>query len=89
MKTRIVDSKELSPKSLKAETYVLKPYKITYVEEHTVDVYLDAVSLKEAKSILQDMSYTELSDFLERKKRRTKKLGSRDLIEIVEIKREI
>lgn len=91
MKTRIVNSKELSTKSLKAETYILKPYKITYLEEvtHTVDVYLDAVSKKEAESILRKMTVDELSKFLDKQKQRTKTLTSRDLLEVEEIKREM
>jgi len=91
MKVKIVDSKDLSTKSLKAETYIIKPYQITYLEEvmHTVDVHMDAVSKREAESILRKMTEPELSKFLNKQKRRVTKLMSRDLLEVEEIKREM
>jgi len=91
MKVKIVDSKDLSPRSLKAEVYITKPFQITYLEEvmHTASIHISADSKKEAESILRRMTEPELSEFLGRQKSRVKKLMSRDLLEVEEIKREI
>jgi len=91
MKTRIVDSKELSSKSLRAETYIIKPYRITYVEEitHTVDVHLNAASSTEARYILRNMPESELAEYLGGQKNRSKESMSVRLIGAEEIKRKI
>jgi hypothetical protein len=63
MKTRIVPSSELSTKTLRAKDYVLKPFKITYVEETETDVvvYLDVQTTEEAREMLDEM---DDSDFI-------------------------
>lgn len=63
MKTRIVPSSELSTKTLCARDYVLKPYKVTYMEEIERDaiVYLPEQTEEEA---MESLSELDDSDFI-------------------------
>lgn len=66
MKIKIVPASELSPKTLRAEDYVMKPFKVTYREEieYEVIVKLDADDPDDARLKLDEMQGENDSDFI-------------------------
>lgn len=66
MKIRVVPASELSSKTLRAKDYVLKPYKVTWMEEieHVTIVHLDADCNDQAQSMLESMEDSTLIETL-------------------------
>jgi hypothetical protein len=79
MKVKIVPSEEITPKTLRAEDYVLSTVRVTVGEEVETDyeIKLDVETSDEAQSMLEEMTDTDLMALLRTGKKKDERVTDR------------
>lgn len=85
MKVKIVPASELSSKTLRAEDYVLTPFRVTYMEEIEKDViiHLQADTSDQAQSMLEEMADSDLINNLRSNKPKNVRVVDRRILSVV------